>query len=92
MSPQRVRLIAGNWKMHGTRSEASALAEGIKSGVAGLAGREVLVAPPYTALETVARVLSQLVKGGILERRGRTVRILDMDRLRTLAEPDQDTD
>ena len=58
MSPQRVPLIAGNWKMHGTRAEASALAEGIKSGVAGLAGREVLVAPPYTALETVARVLT----------------------------------
>ena len=58
MSPQRVPLIAGNWKMHGTRAEATALAEGIKSGVAGLAGREVLVAPPYTVLETVARVLS----------------------------------
>jgi CRP-like cAMP-binding protein len=42
-----------------------------------------------TSRETVARVLSQLVKGGILARKGRTVRILDMDRLRTLAEPDQ---
>ena len=58
MSPQRVPLIAGNWKMHGTRSEASALAEGIKLGVAGLGAREVLVAPPYTALETVARALT----------------------------------
>ncbi len=58
MSPHRVPLIAGNWKMHGTRSEAAALADGIKASVAGLAGREVLVAPPYTALETVARVLS----------------------------------
>jgi len=58
MSPQRVPLIAGNWKMHGTRSEATALAEGIKSGVAALKGREVLVAPPYTALDTVARVLA----------------------------------
>ena len=45
-----------------------------------------------TSRETVARVLSQLVKGGILERKGRTVRILDMDRLRTLAEPDQDAE
>jgi triosephosphate isomerase (TIM) len=58
VNPRRVPLIAGNWKMHGTRSEATTLAEGVRSHVAGLAGREVLVAPPYTALETVARVLS----------------------------------
>jgi len=58
MNPQRIPLIAGNWKMHGTRSEATALAEGIKSGVAGFTDRQVLVAPPYTALETVGRVLA----------------------------------
>ncbi len=57
MNSCRTPLMAGNWKMHGTRSEATALAEGIKAGVAGLSGREVLVAPPFTALETVARVL-----------------------------------
>jgi len=50
-------LIAGNWKMHATRSEAVALAEGIKVAAAGLAGREVLLAPPFTVLETVARVV-----------------------------------
>ena len=54
----RTPLIAGNWKMHGTRAEAVALAEGIKAGVSGVTDREVLVAPPYTALETVARVLA----------------------------------
>jgi len=53
----RVPLMAGNWKMHATRAEAAALAEGIKAGTAGVAGREVLVAPPATALETVARAL-----------------------------------
>jgi triosephosphate isomerase len=53
----RTPLIAGNWKMHGTRPEAVALVEGIKAGVARLSGREVLVAPPFTLLETVARVL-----------------------------------
>jgi triosephosphate isomerase len=57
VNPARVPLIAGNWKMHGTRPEALALAEGIKAAVAGLAGREVLLAPPFTALETVARVV-----------------------------------
>jgi triosephosphate isomerase len=44
--------------MHCTRPEAAALAQGITAGVAGLADREVLVAPPFTALETVARVLA----------------------------------
>ncbi len=53
----RTPLIAGNWKMHGTRTEAVALAEGIKAGVADVSQRDVLVAPPFTALETVARVL-----------------------------------
>ncbi len=53
----RIPLMAGNWKMHGTRPEAAALAEGIKAGVAGLSGCEVLLAPPFTALETVARTI-----------------------------------
>ena len=57
MSPSRVPLIAGNWKMYGTRPEAVALAEGIKAGVADVSEREVLVAPPFTALESVAAVL-----------------------------------
>jgi len=54
----RIPLMAGNWQMHGTRAEAVALAEGIKAGVAGLAQREVLLAPPYTVLEAVARAIS----------------------------------
>lgn len=58
MNPQRVPLLAGNWKMHGVRREAIALAHGIKAAVAEVSGREVLVAPPFTALETVGRVLS----------------------------------
>ena len=53
----RTPLIAGNWKLHGTRADAAALVEGIKAGVAGLTGREVLVAPPFTVLESVARLL-----------------------------------
>jgi triosephosphate isomerase (TIM) len=58
MSPTRTPLIAGNWKMHGTRRQAIQLAQGIKAGVAHLAGREVLLAPPFTVLETVARAIS----------------------------------
>jgi CRP-like cAMP-binding protein len=43
-----------------------------------------------TSRETVARVLSQLIKGGIIARKGRSVRVMDPDRLRMLALPDQD--
>jgi triosephosphate isomerase len=57
VNPKRVPLLAGNWKMHGTRPEAAALADGIKNAVAGLRDREVLLGPPFTALETVGRVL-----------------------------------
>lgn len=57
MNPNRTPLIAGNWKMHGLRRDAIALAEGIKASVAGVSGREVLVAPPFTALDAVAHVI-----------------------------------
>jgi triosephosphate isomerase len=53
----RLPFIAGNWKMHCTRSEATALVEGIKAGIGRVADREVLVAPPFTALETVAKLV-----------------------------------
>src|SRR5262245_40724003 len=53
-------LIAGNWKMHGSRAEAAQLLSALKSQLANatLTDREVVVAPPFTALETAARVLA----------------------------------
>lgn len=39
-----------------------------------------------TSRETVARVLSQLAKGGIVERKGRTLHVLDHERLGALTE------
>jgi triosephosphate isomerase len=54
----RTPMIAGNWKLHKTRSEARQLVEELKGQLAGLAGVEVVVAPPFTALETVASALS----------------------------------
>jgi len=55
-SAARRPLIAGNWKMHAIRAEAVALIDGIKA-AAGARDREVVVAPPYTALETAARAI-----------------------------------
>jgi triosephosphate isomerase len=54
----RTPLIAGNWKMHGARSEAVALAGALAASVGRVRGREVLVAPPFTALEPVREVIA----------------------------------
>ncbi len=53
----RTPFIAGNWKMYKTRAEAKALAEELKQALKDVPHR-VLVAPPFTALETVASVLA----------------------------------
>ncbi|MBI3783021.1 MAG: triose-phosphate isomerase [Deltaproteobacteria bacterium] len=58
MDSKPTPLIAGNWKMHCSLSEAKALVDGLKAGVAGLKDRQVLVGPPFTALETVARTIA----------------------------------
>ncbi len=49
----RTPLLAGNWKMHCTTAEAVALAGGLAQRVGNRTDREVLVAPPFTALATV---------------------------------------
>ena len=55
MSPERLPLIAGNWKMHKTRTEARELARQIRRGLEPGRRVEVVLAPPYTALAAVAR-------------------------------------
>lgn len=46
-------MVAGNWKMHNTVSEAISLAKLVKEGTYGLKGGEVVLAPPFTALQSV---------------------------------------
>lgn len=53
----RIPLIVGNWKMHGLLAEARALAAAVRAGTEALNGREVAVAPPFTALAAVREVL-----------------------------------
>jgi triosephosphate isomerase len=55
----RTWIVAGNWKMNNTITEAVALAKAIKDGTASLKKGEVVLAPPFTALQSVA----QAVKG-----------------------------
>jgi triosephosphate isomerase len=54
----RVPLMAGNWKMHFTMAEAVALVEELKRRITRLHDREVVVAPTFTALAAVAKVLT----------------------------------
>ena len=54
----RTPLIAGNWKLNLTIAEATALAGALREGTAGLAGRDVAVAPVFTALAAVAQALA----------------------------------
>jgi triosephosphate isomerase len=53
----RTPLIAGNWKMHKTGSQAADAASRLKGLVAAATGVEVMIAPTYTALYQVAQAL-----------------------------------
>ena len=49
-------LVAGNWKMNGTRAESLKLARGVYRGMKNVHTVEVVLAPPFTALATVAGI------------------------------------
>ena len=53
-------LLAGNWKMHGTRSETERLLSALTQALGGVdpTQREIVVAPPFSVLETAARLLA----------------------------------
>jgi triosephosphate isomerase len=53
----RRKLVAGNWKMHGTTAGAEALAQGVRTAVQGLDRVEMVLCPPYPYLAQVARQL-----------------------------------
>ncbi len=53
----RKALIAGNWKMHMTVVEACSLATEVAKTCSEYSDREVLLAPPYTALSEVSHII-----------------------------------
>lgn len=53
----RKALMAGNWKMHKTTEEARLLAEQVAAATPKAADREVLLAPPFTALGAVSKAV-----------------------------------
>jgi triosephosphate isomerase len=50
-------IIVGNWKMHKTTTEAVALVKALSASVANIHDIDIGVAPPFTALSTVAEAL-----------------------------------
>jgi len=61
----RQPLVAGNWKMNGSKASAEALLAGIKDGMAPIHKTEVLVCPPfpYLALAVAALTGSRVAVG-----------------------------
>jgi triosephosphate isomerase len=53
----RKPLVAGNWKMHGSRSENAALVAAIVQGTAGDGRVEIAVCPPFVYLADVVRAV-----------------------------------
>jgi triosephosphate isomerase (TIM) len=49
--------FCGNWKLNGSIAESLALATDVRNGVATLRNADVVVAPSFTALQAVAKVL-----------------------------------
>jgi triosephosphate isomerase (TIM) len=54
---KRTRLVAGNWKMHGSRASNSALLEALLKGIRELKGVECAVCVPFPYLEQAAAQL-----------------------------------
>lgn len=55
---QRRPLLAGNWKMHLTIDEAKNLAASIAKSASDVNDRDIMLAPPFTALAQVAQTLA----------------------------------
>jgi triosephosphate isomerase len=53
----RRRLVAGNWKMHGSRDAIQSLVCGIKGGIGGINEVNVAVCPPFVYLNEVGAML-----------------------------------
>src|SRR5689334_14497588 len=55
MNKERKLIIAGNWKMNKTVAEALDLVRDLKRELANVKEVDIVIAPPFTALESVSR-------------------------------------
>jgi triosephosphate isomerase len=65
MNKERKLIIAGNWKMNKTVAEGLALVADLKRDLANVKEVDIVVCPPYTALESVSKsILDSNIKLG----------------------------
>jgi triosephosphate isomerase len=57
MNKERKLIIAGNWKMNKTVAEALALVDDLKRDLLGVKEVDIVVCPPFTALESVSKAI-----------------------------------
>lgn len=57
-SARRTPLIAGNWKMHKSIAEAAAFVDGLRPLVAEWSGIDLVICPPFTALQATGDALA----------------------------------
>src|SRR5690349_19736974 len=55
----RRKIVAGNWKMHGSRAENGQLIEAIINGFGGDGRADCVVCPPFVYLHEIARLLRE---------------------------------
>jgi triosephosphate isomerase len=55
----RTPLVAGNWKMNGTRASVAELAQGLVEGAGNISGAEILVCPSYVFINEVQALISE---------------------------------
>jgi triosephosphate isomerase len=58
MNPNRRPIVAANWKMHKTIAEAQSFVKSIQQNTGACVDREVVIAPPFTALKAVRDFLT----------------------------------
>ena len=57
MNKERKLIIAGNWKMNKTVAEALALVSDLKLELANIREVDIVICPPFTALESVSKAM-----------------------------------
>ena len=57
MNKERKLIIAGNWKMNKTAAEALVLVSNLKLELANIREVDIVICPPFTALESVSKVI-----------------------------------
>lgn len=53
----RKKIVAGNWKMNKIRGEARTLVDGLLAKLSGVKDVDIVVCPPFTALETANSII-----------------------------------